>query len=262
MRLKLSLANKDILTIPINYQYPLMSSIIHILKISSSEYSEFIHTLGYLGTDGKRRKLFTYSKLYFSPAPLVKNGSLIIHPYSQGVLYISSPMLNDFLTNLIIGASKDKNLLINDSEFIITSIEALPQPDLIKISRFKTLSPITLATVREYKGKRGTYYYRPLDDELPKAVKKSLIGKYKSIFNTYPNDDHVSFGIDTNYIRERGGENAVSKLIKIKENQNDQTNIKAFECPFYLTGSSELIQVAWDCGIGDKTNMGFGCISI
>ena len=63
MRLSFSLKIDTATSIPINYQYPLMSSIFYLLKSASEEYTEFLHNEGYRGLDGKKRKLFTFSKL-------------------------------------------------------------------------------------------------------------------------------------------------------------------------------------------------------
>ncbi len=49
-----------------------------------------------------------------------------------------------------------------------------------------------------------------------------------------------------------------SKLITIKEGSAEETRVKAFESLFYLTGSKELMQVAYECGIGQRNSMGFG----
>jgi len=35
--------------------------------------------------------------------------------------------------------------------------------------------------------------------------------------------------------------------------------VKGFRTPIHLEGSPELIQVAYDCGLGEKNSAGFGC---
>ena len=170
-------------------------------------------------------------------------------------------MIDDSLANLIIGASTENQFRIGTSKFQISTIEQIQPPDLSQKQRFRTLSPLVLATVQIDNGHKVTYYLRPLDEGIEEAVQKSLLGKYRSIYGKEPVDEIINFTIDRDYIMSRGGATRVSKLIHLKEGAGNQTTrVKAFECPFYLEGSEELMQVAWDCGIGDKTNMGFGCI--
>lgn len=263
MRLKLLLHSARAQSIPINYQYPLMIAIMKMLETASKDYASFIHNSGYKGLDGKNRKLFTFSKIFFSPRPDLLSRRLFLKPKTTGALILSSPMIDDFLKNFILGASQNRGIQIEKANFEIASIEQVQQPNFSNKMRFRTLSPIAITTVRLHNGKESTYYYRPLDNDLSHAVKKSLIGKYQSVFQKNPDDTNLDFKIDREYIAARGGEANISKLVHIKENLKSQTTkIKAFESPFYLEGSQELMQVAWDCGIGDKTNMGFGCIGL
>lgn len=261
MRLKISFRTEQVQSIPINYQYPLMAAILKLLHSASHEYAKFIHESGYIGLDGKYRKLFTFSKIYFTPKPDQKENWLVLPPKAEGSFVVSSPMIDDFLVNVIIGASTNNRIRIGNSEFQITTIEHIQPPDFSEKQRFRTLSPLVLSTVQIDNGQKSTYYLRPLDEGIEDAVKKSLTGKYHSIYGEKPSDETIKFTIDRDYIVSRGGANRVSKLIHIKEGSGKETTkVKAFECPFYFEGPKELIQVAWDCGIGDKTNMGFGCI--
>ena len=250
--------------IPINYQYPLSAVIYDLLSRASAEYSRFLHRDGYLGMDGKRRKMFTFSWLQFTPRADLRrhDGQLEIKANSHATLQIASLFIDDFLLNLIIGLTQNNCIKINQARFDVLNITALPEPKLYKQTRFRTLSPITLSTVRERNGLRECYYYRPLHPELARAVQKSLVGKYETFYQRRVSPRDFKFRIDEAYIAKRGGEDRVSKLVHIKQGTPQESRIKAFECPFILDGPTELKRVAWHCGIGDRTSMGFGCIDI
>lgn len=267
MRIKLTLqAPNDFTSIPINYQYPLSAAIYKILSVSSEEYSKYLHNKGYLGTDGKPRKLFNFSNLFFKPRAMIKDQCLVIQPQSIAYIYISSPMIDDFIRNLFIGLVKIKHIYIETKNirvaFNVMEIEALPSPEFESTTYFQALSPIVVKTTTKGTKYFKTYYYRPLDAELPKAVRESLIRKYITVYGEQPQNDQLEFTIDHAYINRKGGQEKVSKLITIREGHSDATKIKAFLCPFTLSGSKELMQIAWECGLGDKTNMGFGCIDM
>ena len=266
MRVKMTLqVIGDPAHLPINYQYPLSSAIYKILSASSKEYSNYLHNKGYIGKDGKPRKLFNFSNLFITPRALLQQNSLIIQPESTACLYVSSPMTDDFLRNLFVGLFKEKNIivenLVNRAILKIVEVDALPNPDFKQTENFRALSPIVVKTTTEGKKEFKTYYYRPLDAELSNAVRQSLIHKFVAVYGHQPKNGQLEFKIDQNYINRRGGQNRVSKLITIHEGHPDATKIKAFICPFTLSGSKELMQIAWDCGLGDKTSMGFGCVS-
>jgi CRISPR-associated endoribonuclease Cas6 len=70
-----------------------------------------------------------------------------------------------------------------------------------------------------------------------------------------PEDARLKFEFDQNYIRKRGGVERISKLVQFKE-----TNIKAYQAPFRVSGSSELIELGWDCGFGNANSQGFGMV--
>ena len=47
----------------------------------------------------------------------------------------------------------------------------------------------------------------------------------------------------------------------IKEgHKTEETKIVGFEVPFTLQGSTKLMEIAYECGIGEKNSLGFGMI--
>ena len=86
MRLKITLLSQQHQTIPFNYNYHLAAGVYKILAKASQYYSDFLHDRGYLGPDGKLRKLFTLSGLSITPKPRVTRQGLKILPASQAAL--------------------------------------------------------------------------------------------------------------------------------------------------------------------------------
>ncbi len=264
MRLKLTLFAENPERIPCNYQYPLSAAIYKLLSQSSPEYSEFLHDHGYTGPDGKPRKLFTFSGLFITPKPGTRGDCLQLRPRSTAVLLISSPMINDFVQHLVMGLFSNQVIEIGGggarTAFAVRQVEVLPEPVFTETTRFIARSPIVVTTVTDSPKGRQTYYYRPMDGELSGAARLSLLKKHLMVYKRPPENDDLVMRIDRDYIRDRGGEKKVSRLIRLREGQPDRTDVKGFMCPFTLTGSTELMRTAWECGLGDKTSMGFGCI--
>ncbi len=266
MRIKLTLTSSVNSEIPINYQYQLSSAVYRILSAGSLEYSKFLHDRGYLGPDGKVRKLFTFSRLYFRSKINISGHRLTVTQGSNAILFISSPMIEDFIQNFVVGLFENQKIEISyrdqKTSFFIKQVEVLPEPEFKKSCKFIAMSPIVLTTQIDTPEGLKTYYYRPLDKELPQAVRRSLVKKYVAVYHRQPQDPEINFKINREYIKKKGGPERVSKLITIREGFPDETRIKGFVSPFTLSGSCELMKIAWDCGLGDKCSMGFGCVGL
>ena len=266
MRIKLTLTPKEReLAIPINYQYQLSAAIYKILFSGSSEYAEFLHNKGYLSQSGKPLKLFTFSLL---KCPNIKrlNTSLIIKNYTPCSLYVSSPISEDFIQNFVIGLFQNQQISISGqhavAHFTISQVETLPLPVFEEHTKFTCLSPIVVSTMHNHKNKLTPYYYRPDDKNLSTAILNNLRQKYAIIHKQHAENLFIKFEPDWQYIarREKNGKK-VTKKITIKEfDPNNATQIIAFEIPFTLHGSTELMEIAYESGIGEKNSLGFGMI--
>ena len=264
MRLKLTLHPDTARpSVPINYQYPLSAAIYRMLAQASPEYAAWLHDHGYRSPADRLLKLFTFSRL-FIPSVEFANGVLTARESAPWDLLVSSPMTDDFVQHFVLGLFQDQKLEIGGKgavgRFQITQVEALASPVFLPTMQFKTLSPLVVSTMREHNGKLRPYYYRPNDAKLGEAVRQNLLQKYEIIHGHTPEDGRLEFTIDAAYLASKGGPEKVSKLITIKEGEPEETRIKGFACPFTLQGNPELMQVAWECGVGDHNSMGCGMV--
>ncbi|NUM33036.1 MAG: CRISPR-associated endoribonuclease Cas6 [Candidatus Brocadiae bacterium] len=274
MRLELNLTPLEKhCTIPINYQYPLSGAIYQILANSSPEYANWLHNQGYSIDGVKALKFFVFSRLFISEMEQ-KGNTLIAHNFKPCKFYISSPIWEDFIQNFVIGSINKKQITIASHQavghFEITSVQALPKPDFpfcngeCQPGRFLCLSPVVVSNrgKEEFPGK-APHYIRPEEPEFPEAIRQNLLHKFILLYGHEPENQELSFSWDKDYIEHYGGYQSkkISKLITIREGSNTQeTQIKAFLAPFYLSGSEELIYTAYECGIGEKNSLGFGMI--
>lgn len=268
MRLKITLKSSSRkLIIPINYQYPLASAIYKILKNSEPKFAQFLHQKGYTTAHQRTFKFFTFSKLFFYQPPKVVSNTLILNHNEKPQLLISSYHDDEFIKNFIIGLFESQEFPIGlknvcHTTFYVEFVEALPEPELKGILTCKSISPICVSIKSD---NTAPNYLRALDPRVPDAIKNNLLWKYRTIFNREPTMEliqNLKFNVDTTYVNKRGGDNKVSKLITIKENQEDETKIKSFVAPFQLSGSEEILQIAYRCGIGEKNSLGFGMFEI
>lgn len=259
MRIQLNLRPVSaVKAVPVNYQYPLSAAIYKILNKASPEYATFLHDQGYTAPSGRLMKLFTFSRLWI---PAVRfNNNALYGSDAHWRFQIASPMDNTFVQNFVLGLFEAQNIVIAGrglrAEFVIELVETLSQPEFADAMRFKCLSPITASTPREFDGKpAGIRYYAPDDPDLSEAIRKNLLQKHEIIHKAPPADDRLQFNLEEK-------DHPKSKLITIKEGTPQETKIKAFETYFTLKGSPELMQTAWQCGIGEHNAQGFGMIDL
>ncbi len=269
MRIKLVLVpqNKSC-RMPINYQYPLSAALYKILSSGSAEYSQWLHEKGYLSPKGKPTKLFVFSKLFIPQKDRKPEKNILkIFNHTKCQLFISSPMLEDFIQNFVVGLFSAQIIEIGNKDasarFFVEQVETLPTPHFKKRTKFKTISPIVVSTKRERNGRPQEHYYRASEPELSEAIRNNLINKYETVYGKPPASDQLRFEIDRDYLHFKGGDEGVSKLITIKEDDEEKaTGVKCFESPFTLFGSPELMKIAYECGIGQKNSMGFGMVEV
>jgi len=258
MRLKLTLHPLDKPVVPINYQYPLSAAIYNVLRKAAPEYASFLHDQGYKTSENRLMKMFTFSKLHIPGGRLVKPGNRALRgSHGDWTLYISSIMTDEFVQNFILGLFESARFSIATTEiktaFEIRQVEAIAPPQFSETMRFKCLSPITASTKREENGKTKIKYYHPTEAEFPQALCNNLVQKYETAHRKPLAEAKLNF-----FLGEK--DRPRSRLIAIKEGSAQQTNIKAWETYFTLSGTPELLRAAWECGLGEHNSQGFGMI--
>ncbi|KAF2955968.1 CRISPR-associated endoribonuclease Cas6 [Marinitoga sp. 38H-ov] len=236
MRLKLYLDYNELI-LPIHYNHILQGMILKY--IDNEDYAEFIHDKGY--EYGKRKyKMYTFSRI-FGEFELNKNfvkyknkGQLIISSAdNQLMMYVMDRMFRNPIIELL-------NQKVKISKIDYSSI--IPSEKLTVVTK----SAITVYSTFEKDGKKKTYYYTPYETEFNELIRKNLINKYKAFYNREPK----SYNFHIKNIK-----NAKEVIVKYKN-----IVIKGWMGKFELNGDPDLIQFAYDSGIGSKNSIGFGCV--
>ncbi len=265
MRLRLILRLNGSNLISANYNYSLASAIYKLLNFGSPEFTAFLHDNGFL-LNGKRYKLFTFS-LILKNIKIFRDVFRINDNTVQ--LFISSPKIDDFIKNFVIGAIRSKALEIKANNtltrFYIEQAELLPEPNYYGKMRFLLLSPLVLTTLKERNGVMRQYFYRYDDDpdELEEKINNNLKNKYKLVYGKDYTGNGIKFSWDNNYIKRRiNSGKRISKRILITREMENPVSIVAMQAPFYLEGDNKLIKVGYESGFGEKNSMGFGMAAV
>jgi len=162
------------------------------------------------------------------------------------------------------GLFSDGLIRIKDVSFEKQMIESLPDPEWSERMTFSMLSPLAVSLYREPSSGMNTKEYLRYDDSrLPETLRNTLRAKYRGLYGTELPDRDLPFTVTfaepyLRRMREKG--RGVEKLITIKDGDEEETRVKAIECPFTMTGDPELIKIGYECGFGENNPMGFGMV--
>lgn len=240
MRLEIILKGKNNFKVPFNYNH-ILSAIIYN-KIADLNFANELHS-------SKSFKFFTFSQIYIPKRRIVKDGIMA----KDGVIsfYISSP--NDFLIkSLVDGFLEDLEISFQNQKLTIQKIEALKTPEFSSKSEFKTLAPIIVRTKKEIDGELKIWDLAP-SDKFFKSLENNLIKKYIKFNNLTKTDKKINIYSDMNFVKR--------KRISINKG-NATTHHRAYMMDLILEGDLNLIEFAYDVGIGEKNSMGFGMVKL
>lgn len=253
--------SSGILNLPINYQSILSGIIYNLFSISSDTYAAWLHDEGHTSSS-KKFKLFTFSKLLSTDRPEIKSGQIWFRNSIRLLVSIPNEDAYQFFYSAI---NKTKTIFIDhgEQELFITEIENIPTPDFSSTMFFTCLSPIFVKKSTIRNGSIKTDHLLPNHPEFSRIITDNLKLKYAALTGLLPMSQwRIDFKANEKYIAQRGGIDRISKLITIHEGKSTETKNKAFECPFVLHGSTELMETAYKCGIGVQNSMGFGMIEV
>lgn len=240
MRLEIILKGKNNFKVPFNYNH-ILSAIIYN-KIADLNFANELHS-------SKSFKFFTFSQIYIPKRRIVKDGIIA----KDGVIsfYISSP--NDFLIkSLVDGFLEDLEISFQNQKLTIQKIEALKTPEFSSKSEFKTLAPIIVRTKKEIDGELKIWDLAP-SDKFFKSLENNLIKKYIKFNNLTKTDKKINIYSDMNFVKR--------KRISINKG-NATTHHRDYMMDLILEGDLDLIEFAYDVGIGEKNSMGFGMVKL
>lgn len=238
MRLKINIKAKNNFKVPFDYNY-ILSSIIYN-KIQDLDLAHELH-------NSNTFKFFNFSLLNIPNRKIVKDG--IIAKNGKINFYISSP--NDLLIkNLVNGFVDDLEIKLKNEKLTVTKIEALKTPEFSEKSEFITLSPIIIRDTQKNDGKLKRIDLAP-SDKFFKGVESNLIKKYCKFNELEDTCKEIKAYSEMASVKR--------KRITIPKGSNT-TYHRAYMMDIILEGDLDLINFAYDVGLGEKNSMGFGMI--
>lgn len=236
---------------PINYQYPIQAAIYRILANSDAEFSEWLHKNGYQ-QEGKRFKLFTFSNLFIPKYIIDKERERLIVKSEHATLFISflpEKITQQFIRGLFLRQIIQVADHISGTQFVVREIQMMPpleyNPEII----FKTMSPICISS----RNNRGLMdYLSPKDTRYEQGILTGLLARYEAI--------HGKPFEGTSYCHLQLLSEPKSSLIRIKAGTPGETRVRGYRYQFKIDLPEELMEIAYESGLGEKGSLGFGMI--
>ena len=237
--------------LPINYQYPLQAAIYHTLAQSDLEFSTWLHENGYQ-QEGKRFKLFTFSNLIVPQFGIDRQRERLIVKSSLVTLFIS--FLPERSTRQFVqGLFQQQTIQVADYlsgvQFVVREIQVMPSLEYHPDMAFKTLSPVCIS-LRNEQGNMD--YLSPDDPRYELGLLTGLLARYDVI--------HGRPYSGTPYCHLQLLNEPRSSLIRIKAGTPGETRVRGYRYTFKIDLPEELMQIAYESGLGEKGSMGFGMI--
>lgn len=238
--------------IPWNYLDALRGLLFQAMAKASPRLASQVHDMGLEG-GGKVYKLLTFSLLYprrkrthllcGSTTRSLKNGIFLS---GEALWFVSSP-LGGVMEVFAFGLLEMGSAHIAQASCEISRVEVLPERQFGKEDLFFTLSPIVVSTgVRE--GEK--FVEKFLSSDMPdfaRILYLNLIRKYQALHGREP-EGSIQFEFLSPF---------KSKLFEVSG-----TKVRGFQMRLKMKGSPEMIKLAYDAGLGERTTQGFGIVEL
>ena len=237
--------------LPINYQYPLQAAIYRTLAKSDLEFATWLHENGYQ-QDGKRFKLFTFSNLIVPQYGIDKERERLVVKHDFVTLFIS--FLPEKSTQKFIqGVFKDRTFQVTDYlsgvQFMVREIKVMRPLEYQPEMTFRTLSPVCISLRNDHD---QMDYLSPNDPRYELGILTGLLARYNAIYGEpYSGEPYCHLQLLSE---------PKSTLIRIKAGTPNETRVRGYRYQFKIALPEELMQIAYESGLGEKGSMGFGMI--
>ncbi len=241
-----------------DYRYAVTAWIYRVLGRVVPDYAAFLHQHGYQLDQRRRTRLFTFAfRVWRARASAA---GLMLTRSSRGRLVLSSPMQDDFVRAVTEAILLEPRIEIAvgpyRARWLVERVEAVPPPPLGDRVTAWLLSPVVVSVP----GSPYPQYLRALDERVPHLLRQNALKKFRLVTGI-SSAVALSVRVDRAFVERHGGEQSrrISSLHRIKPGSPDETAVRAFTAPLLLEGDPQVIAVLYDCGIGEKNSMGFGC---
>ena len=134
-------------------------------------------------------------------------------------------------------------------QFLVREIQLMPSLDYHPDMTFRTLSPVCISLRNDHD---QMDYLAPTDPRYELGILTGLLARYAAI--------HGQPFSGEPFCHLQLLSQPKSALIRIKAGTPNETRVRGYRYNFKIDLPEELMQIAYESGLGEKGSMGFGMI--
>ncbi|BFN36337.1 CRISPR-associated endoribonuclease Cas6 [Fidelibacter multiformis] len=196
---------------------------------------------------------YTFSQLHIPNRKI--NENRIMGGEEPTTLYISSPDIQ-FIKCLDKVFKEWEVIQIQTTRFTLVRTEFEETPELEEVPHFTCLSPA--AITRPQKSK-AFMFILPMDYDMNHYLTQAMHRRYEAYYGETLEKPFLKVEFDPDYVLRK--KSKITKLINIHKYEDlGFLKVKSFFSPLVLRGTPELVRFAYEAGLGEFTDYGFGML--
>jgi len=255
MRYKLTLKLVDPLrhTLPVNYQFELGAWFYRMINNLDSAMFSHLVSSGYTQKEEPFRN-FVFSHLMV-PDRKIEGDRLLVQSERIGLIFSTIP--DEALVPLVSETFLNMRFLLGDRisqvNFLVETVELIPEPEFTDKMTFKTISPLHLSL--KMQGRKNEIFLSPETSGYARFFYENLHLKYKLLHgHDNPQDPLAGKFKLRSPVAQKG--------ITIQSGNPGQNKLIGYQLRFRLQADPALLRVGYYLGFGEKNHLGFGCCEI
>ncbi|WP_028778567.1 CRISPR-associated endoribonuclease Cas6 [Shimazuella kribbensis] len=244
LRIQAKFHTEQEISLPYNLNYLISSYLYQCLSRSKADLSKWLHEEGIVHNK-RRYKPLAFSNLQFVKKKFQPNYQLV---NGEATLLISS-MKEEICIGLIEGIWKMKGLQLMDCHLPLVEVKILPTIEFHSVMRYKSLSPIVVASQQEGR----IHFCHPLESRFYDQLRNTMRNWYEIKWEEKLDESSVDISIkDPTKFDFRKS----SVLTEVKKRK-----IKGYMLDVEVKAPPKAQQIIYEQSLGNYAVQGFGFLS-
>lgn len=262
MRIQFSLSCQKGTIIPINYQSEISQWVFAVLSNAGAELSSWVQQRGY-DLSSKNFKLFTFSPLAIYPYEMdqVKQEfKLLGNQVKLNISIYLDPSFEQQIVHLFRQVPLPLGTLDGrPAQFEVKHWQIMPHPNFKDTMQFKAVSPISITTIEDVKTTNP--YLLPDNEQYDVSFFHHEVRRFKAAMQ-YKSLAALKLLDPAFPMHYRLLGQAKSRLIHLKPNSENITQLRGFAYEFEVSMPIPLMEFCYFAGFGEYPHLGFGFVDI
>ncbi|MBP6826475.1 MAG: CRISPR-associated endoribonuclease Cas6 [Saprospiraceae bacterium] len=262
MRIQFSLSCQKGTIIPINYQSEISQWVFAVLSNAGAELSSWVQQRGY-DLSSKNFKLFTFSPLAIYPYEMdqVKQEfKLLGNQVKLNISIYLDPSFEQQIVHLFRQVPLPLGTLEGrPAQFEVKHWQIMPHPNFKDTMQFKAVSPISITTIEDIKTTNP--YLLPDNEQYDVSFFHHEVRRFKAAMQ-YKSLAALKLLDPAFPMHYRLLGQAKSRLIHLKPNSENITQLRGFAYEFEVSMPIPLMEYCYFAGFGEYPHLGFGFVDI